>query len=224
MFDRDHRRLAAYRRLHSVSPLGAGALAGSTLPLDPGWTARELGFASSFENSYDVVGDRDFLLELLQIATQIMLHASRMAEDLIYFSSTPVGWVELPESLCTGSSMMPQKKNPDLLELCRGKTATVLGHASAMAILLKGLPSSYNRDLQQDKEHLFPAVDTVGETLGILTLVASRMRVVSSRIGPALERGFLTATDLAEHLVSLGVSVPDRSRTGRAPGGLLREA
>ncbi len=205
MFDRDHQRLAGYRRLHSVSPLGAGALAGSTLPLDPGQTARDLGFASSFGNSYDVVGDRDFLLELLQIATQIMLHASRMAEDLIYFSSTPVGWVELPESLCTGSSMMPQKKNPDLLELCRGKTATVLGHATALATLLKGLPSSYHRDLQQDKEHLFPAVDTVGETLEILRLVVSRMRVVSSRTGPALERGFLTATDLAEHLVSQGV-------------------
>ena len=205
MFERDHERLAGYRRLHSVSPLGAGALAGSTLPLDPGQTARELGFASSFGNSYDVVGDRDFLLELLQIATQIMLHASRMAEDLIYFSSTPVGWVELPESLCTGSSMMPQKKNPDLLELCRGKTASVLGHATALATLLKGLPSSYHRDLQQDKEHLFPAVDTVGETLEILRLVVSRMRVVSSRIGPALERGFLTATDLAEHLVSRGV-------------------
>ena len=205
MFDRDHERLAGYRGLHSVSPLGAGALAGSTLPLDPDWTARELGFASSFGNSYDVAGDRDFLLELLQVASQIMLHASRMAEDMIYFSSTPVGWVELPESLCTGSSMMPQKKNPDLLELCRGKTASVLGHTTALATLLKGLPSSYHRDLQQDKEHLFPAVDTVGETLEILTLVVNRMRVVSSRTGPALERGFLTATDLAEHLVSRGV-------------------
>ena len=205
MLGRDHGRLTAYHNLHNVSPLGAGALAGSTLPLDPAQTAQELGFFSSFGNSYDVVGDRDFILELLQIATQIMLHTSRMAEDMIYFSSTPVRWVELPDSLCTGSSMMPQKKNPDVLELCRGKTASVLGHNTALSVLLKGLPSSYHRDLQQDKEHLFPVVEIVSETLEILSLVINRFRIVSEQTSSALKSGFLTATDLAEYLVSRGV-------------------
>ncbi len=202
MFGRDFRRLSYYRELHLTSPLGAGALAGSTLPLDPEQSARELGFLSSFGNSYDVVGDRDFVLELLQIATQFMLHASRLAEDFIYLSSTPLRWIELPDALCTGSSMMPQKKNPDVLELARGKTASVLGHTTALSILLKGLPTSYHRDLQQDKEHLFSVVDTVTETLDILCLVLTRFSVNSSRSRSALEQGFLMATDLAEYLVA----------------------
>ena len=205
MFGRDFRRLSYYRELHLTSPLGAGALAGSTLPLDPEQSARELGFSSSFGNSYDVVGDRDFVLELLQIASQFMLHASRLAEDFIYLSSTPLRWIELPDALCTGSSMMPQKKNPDVLELARGKTASVLGHTAALSILLKGLPTSYHRDLQQDKEHLFSVVDTVTETLEILRLVLARFSVNSSRSRSALEEGFLMATDLAEYLVAKDV-------------------
>ncbi len=206
MFKRDFRRLGFYRELHSSSPLGAGALAGSTLPLDPDQTARELGFSSSFGNSYDVVGDRDFVLELLQIGAQVMLHFSRLAEDFIYFSSTPVGWIELPDALCTGSSMMPQKKNPDILELARGKTASVLGHVTALSVLIKGLPSSYQRDLQQDKEHLFPAVDIVTETLQILPLVVRDFQIDGARTEAALGSGFLMATDLAEYLVSKGVA------------------
>ncbi len=206
MFKRDFRRLGFYRELHSDSPLGAGALAGSTLPLDPERTARELGFGSSFGNSYDVVGDRDFVVELLQIGAQVMLHFSRLAEDFIYFSSTPVGWIELPDALCTGSSMMPQKKNPDILELARGKTASVLGHVTALSVLVKGLPSSYQRDLQQDKEHLFPAVDIVTETLQILPVVVRDFQIDSARTEAALGSGFLMATDLAEYLVSKGVA------------------
>ncbi|MGH9341031.1 MAG: argininosuccinate lyase [Acidobacteriota bacterium] len=205
MFDRDYRRLSGYREMHSISPLGAGALAGSTLPLDPENTARELGFASSFRNSYDVVGDRDFALELLQIATQMMIHVSRLAEDFIYFASTPVAWIELPDALCTGSSMMPQKKNPDVLELARGKAASVLGHASALAILLKGLPTSYNRDLQQDKEHLFPAVDIVTDTLEVLQPALAHFSIRRTRIAQVLQDGFLMATDLAEYLVAKNV-------------------
>ncbi len=205
MFWRDYRRLDFYTELHSVCPLGAGALSGSTLPLDPAATAQELGFDSSFRNSYDVVGDRDFILELLQTASQIMLHASRMAEDFIYMSSTPVRWIELPDALCTGSSMMPQKKNPDVLELTRGKTALVLAHASGLATLLKGLPSSYNRDLQQDKEHLFPAVSTTTDTLGVLPLVIEGFEIRTERTAAALNEGFLMATDLAEYLVRRGV-------------------
>jgi argininosuccinate lyase len=205
MFERDRRRLGYYRDLHSVSPLGAGALAGSTLPLNPGATARALGFESAFANSYDVAGDRDFILELLQIASQIMLHVSRLAEDFVYLSSTPVGWIELPDELCTGSSMMPQKKNPDVLELARGKTALVLGHAAGMAALLKGLPSSYNRDLQQDKEHLFGAADTVTLTLQLLPRVLAGFSIRQDRIQNALQEGFLMATDVAEFLVTRGV-------------------
>jgi argininosuccinate lyase len=205
MFERDRRRLGYYQELHSVSPLGAGALAGSTLPLDPEATARKLGFVAAFANSYDVVGDRDFILELLQIASQIMLHVSRLAEDFVYLSSTPVGWIELPDEFCTGSSMMPQKKNPDVLELARGKTASVLGHATGMAVLLKGLPSSYNRDLQQDKEHLFGAADNVTLTLRILPRVLDGFSVRHDRVRVALQEGFLLATDLAEFLVTKGV-------------------
>ncbi|RPJ86891.1 MAG: argininosuccinate lyase [Acidobacteria bacterium] len=205
MFERDRRRLASYSDLHDVSPLGAGALAGSTLPLDPAKTAHSMGFKEAFRNSYDVVGDRDFILELLQIASQIMIHASRLAEDFVYMSSTAVGWIELPDALCTGSSMMPQKKNPDVMELARGKTATVLGHATGLAALLKGLPSSYNRDLQQDKEHLFPAVAITGDTLEVLPLVVAGFQVRTGRIALLLREGFLMATDLAEYLVRRGM-------------------
>ena len=205
MFKRDFRRLYAYRELHSVCPLGAGALAGSTLPLDPAATARALDFDTAFSNSYDVVGDRDFILELLQIGVQIMLHVSRLAEDFIYLSSTPVGWIDLPEALCTGSSMMPQKKNPDVLELARGKTASVAGYAFGMTTLLKGLPSSYNRDLQQDKEQIFGAVSIVADTLAILPAVVDGFTVRAERVQAALREGFLMATDLAEYLVGRGV-------------------
>ena len=205
MLGRDFHRLAQYQKLHNYSPLGAGALAGSTLQIDPEQTAMNLGFHSSFGNSYDVVGDRDFVLELLQIATQLMLHVSRISEDFIYFSSTPVGWVKLPDAFCTGSSMMPQKKNPDILELVRGKTASVLGHANGMAILIKGLPTSYHRDLQQDKEHLFGCVDVVTETLDILPRVMEGFEVNKEKTKQALQEGFLMATDIAEHLVSQGI-------------------
>jgi len=205
MFDRDERRLASYLDLHDVSPLGAGALAGSTLPLAPEKTARSLGFKQPFRNSYDVVGDRDFILELLQIASQIMIHASRLAEDFVYMSSTAVGWIELPDALCTGSSMMPQKKNPDVMELARGKTASVLGHAAGLAALLKGLPSSYNRDLQQDKEHLFPVVAVTTDTLDVLPLVVGGFQIHRERVEPLLREGFLMATDLAEYLVRRGM-------------------
>ena len=189
MLSRDFHRLSSYEKLHSYSPLGAGALIGTTLPLDPEYTAKELGFLSSFDNSYDVVGDRDFILEILQIATQLMLHISRLAEDFIYMSSTPVSWIELPDALCTGSSMMPQKKNPDILELARGKTASVLGHNAAMGALIKGIPTSYHRDLQQDKEHLFSVVDAVDETLSILPLVILQFEVQRERIQQSLEKG-----------------------------------
>jgi len=142
---------------------------------------------------------------MMQIATQIMIHLSRFSEDWIYMSSTAVSWVELPDQVCTGSSMMPQKKNPDLLELTRGKAATVIGHANAAAVLLKGLPTSYHRDLQQDKVHLFDTVQTVGESLQVMTLAAEGLQLDTGRARKALENGFMMATELAEYFVSIGI-------------------
>lgn len=205
MLGRDHARLESYSVRNSVSPLGAGALSGSSLPLDPASTAREMGFREVFRNSYDVAGDRDAVLELSQIGTLIMIHLSRLAEDFIYFASTPVGWIDLPDALCTGSSMMPQKKNPDLLELMRGKSASAAGHCTALSVLLKGLPTSYQRDLQQDKEHLFAVVDLVSDSLEVAAVLFSGLTVRTDAAGQVLKRGFLMATELAEYLVGRGV-------------------
>ncbi len=212
MFGRDFERLKHYRELHSTSPLGAGALAGSTLPIDPMTTARGLEFERSFENSYDVAGDRDFVLELLQIATQLMLHVSRLAEDFIYMASSGAAWIKLPQSLCTGSSMMPQKQNPDVLELARGRTASVLGHTQAVSMLLKGLPTSYHRDLQEDKTHLFAAVDIIDSTLRILPRVVLDFRILPDGYTRLFKDGFLAATDLAEYLVEQGVPFREAHR------------
>jgi argininosuccinate lyase len=219
MFHRDYRRLEFYLDLHSVSPLGAGALTGSSLNLDPGWTSEQLGFNHSFGNSYDVAGDREFEIDLVNIGATIMIQLSRLAEDFVYFVSTPVSWVSLPDAFCTGSSMMPQKKNPDVFELIRGKSATVIGHSNAIQVLLKGLPSSYQRDLQQDKEHLFPVADTVESTLEIVSLMIEGFRVRSENTEKALGSGFLLATDLAEYLV--GLNVPFR-RAHEKVGKLVR--
>ncbi|MGW8179995.1 MAG: argininosuccinate lyase, partial [bacterium] len=205
MLGRDYEMLHSYGYRHSVSPLGAGALSGTSLQIDPESSARDLGFRESFGNSYDVAGDRDSLLELVQISTQIMLHLSRLAEDFIYFNSTAVRWIDLPDSLCTGSSMMPQKKNPDSLELMRGKTASVIGHANALTVLLKGLPTSYQRDLQQDKVHLFETVDLVTDSLEILGVLLSGFVLQTERSRAELKDGFLMATELAEYLVGKGV-------------------
>ncbi|HUV14441.1 MAG TPA: argininosuccinate lyase [Acidobacteriota bacterium] len=219
MFGRDYRRLELFEEMNSTSPLGAGALGGSSLDLDPESTAAELGFRDSFANSYDVVGNRDTVLELMQIATQLMIHLSRLAEDFVYLSSTPVGWLELPDSLCTGSSMMPQKKNPDLLELMRGRTASVIGHGNAVSVLLKGLPTSYHRDLQQDKEHLFAVVDIVSDALEVLIPLLEGFSVNQERVAENIEGGYLMATDLAEHLVEKGVPFREAHRqVGRLVG------
>lgn len=224
MLARDEARLDSYCSRHGISPLGAGALSGSSLPLAPDATARELGFEAAFVNSYDVVGDRDAVLELSQTACQIMIHLSRFSEDFIYMSSTPVGWIELPDALCTGSSMMPQKKNPDLLELTRGKTASVIGHSQALTVLLKGLPTSYHRDLQQDKEHLFAIADIGGDALQVLQVLLEGFAICREKASKALEHGFLMATELAEYLVARGV--PFRSahrRVGELVGHCVAE-
>lgn len=221
MLFRDHARLGSFSELHNYSPLGAGALSGTSLATDPQFTASELGFSRLFSNSYDQVGERDAFLEMMQVATQIMIHLSRFSEDWIYMSSTPVGWIELPDQVCTGSSMMPQKKNPDLLELTRGKAATVIGHASAAAVLLKGLPTSYHRDLQQDKIHLFDVDEIVEDSLRVMILAAEGLQLDTARARKALERGFMMATELAEYFVSIGI--PFR-RAHNLTGQLVRHA
>lgn len=205
MLYRDYCRLDSFSELHDYSPLGAGALSGTSLGTDPEFTANELGFSRPFSNSYDVVGERDAVLEILQIATQIMIHLSRFSEDWIYMSSTAVNWINLPDEVCTGSSMMPQKKNPDLLELTRGKAATVIGHSTAAAVLMKGLPTSYHRDLQQDKIHLFESADIVEEALQVIGLAVEGLKLDTVKAKNSLRDGFMMSTELAEYFVSLGL-------------------
>jgi argininosuccinate lyase len=205
MLTRDAGRLEDCRKRADELPLGAGALAGTSVPLDRKRLARELGFARAARNSVDVTADRDFVAELLFACTLIMLHLSRWAEDLIIFSSPGFGTVELADAYATGSSLMPQKKNPDSLELIRGRAAKVLGGLTGMLALLKALPLAYNRDLQEDKGALFAGVDTTHAALEIAARVARSLRVHPERMRAMAEQGFLTATDVADELVRRGV-------------------
>ncbi len=205
MFDRDHGRLSdALKRLNQ-SPLGAGALAGSTFPVDREFTAKELGFDGVMQNSMDAVSDRDFAIELLAAFSLIMIHVSRLSEDVIFWKSQEAGFVDIGDAFCTGSSIMPQKKNPDVAELSRGKTGRVFGALTSLLTLMKGLPLCYNRDMQEDKEQLFDALDTV--KLVLLTF-APMMRSVTpnkERMLEAASEPTLMATDLAEWLVKQGM-------------------
>jgi argininosuccinate lyase len=205
MLERDAGRLRDCFERADELPLGAGALAGTAYRLDRERLARALGFARAAANSLDVTSDRDFVAELLFACSLIMVHLSRWAEDLIIYSSPAFGFVELADAYATGSSLMPQKKNPDSLELIRGKAATVLGRLTGMLALLKGLPLAYDRDLQEDKGALFSAVDTTREALAIASRVAETLRIHPERMRAAAAQGFLTATDLADELVRRGV-------------------
>ena len=205
MFLRDAERLADCRKRVNVCPLGSGAVAGATLPLDRAFMAAELDFAGPTANSIDTTSDRDFVLEFVNVLSLLSLHLSRWAEEMIIFSSQEFGFVQLPEAYSTGSSAMPQKKNPDLLELVRGKTGRVLGSATALMVTLKGLPLAYNKDLQETQESLFDAADTA---LGLLPLVAGFMRAVEfdhSRMNKAAQSGFMNAWAAATYLASRGV-------------------
>jgi len=205
MFERDSQRFAECRKRTNVLPLGAGALAASTLPLDPQYVARLLGFDEVFENSMDAVSDRDFVVEFLADAALCQVHLSRLAEELILWSSTEFGFVELPESFTTGSSLMPQKRNPDGAELIRAKTGRMAGNLVAMLTMLKGLPLAYNKDMQEDKEPLFDAVDTLMPSLRIAAHMVKGMKVNKAAMAKALDDGYLQATDLAEYLVRKGM-------------------
>ena len=205
MFRRDRERLwDCFKRVDS-SPLGSAALAGTGFPIDRDYTAKELGFSSVSRNSMDSVGDRDFIIEFIAASSLIMAHLSRLSEELILWSSQEFDFVELPDSFCTGSSIMPQKKNPDVPELVRGKTGRVFGNLMASLTLIKGLPLAYNRDLQEDKEILFDTVDTVSASVEVLAELIKELKPKKDRMEQALQHGFLTATDFADYLVQKGV-------------------
>ena len=205
MFDRDVERLRDCYRRADVMPLGAGALAGTTFPLDRHFVAQELGFGAVTENSLDSVSDRDFVVEFTSAASLIMMHLSRFCEEIILWSSAEFGFVELDDSYSTGSSMMPQKKNPDVAELVRGKSGRVFGSLQSLLTMLKGLPLAYNKDMQEDKEPLFDAVDTVKKCLMVFGPMISTMQVRDAVMKKAAGGGFTNATDLADYLVNKGM-------------------
>jgi argininosuccinate lyase len=205
MLDRDRGRLAECRKRVDVLPLGAGALAGTTLAIDRHYVAKLLGFSQVSKNSIDTVSDRDFVAEFLADCAILCMHLSRLAEELVLWASSEFAFIELPEAFATGSSMMPQKKNPDVPELIRGKTGRVYGHLVSLLTTLKGLPLSYNRDLQEDKEPLFDTIDTVKQTLRILIAMLPRIKVKKERMAEAALGGLTLATDVADYLVEKGL-------------------
>jgi argininosuccinate lyase len=205
MLDRDEARLRDCLKRVNVMPLGAAALAGTGLPIDRHYVATLLKFPAVTENSIDTVADRDFVAEFIFTSSLVMMHMSRFCEDLVLWSSDEFGYVAIADAFTTGSSIMPQKKNPDVVELIRGKTGRVYGNLIALLTILKALPMAYNRDLQEDKEPLFDTVDTVSACLGILTAMIGRLTYNRKRMEAGAGGGFATATDVAEYLVMKGV-------------------
>jgi argininosuccinate lyase len=199
-------RLADARRRADRCPLGAGALAGTTFPIDRRRSAELLGFSAPTENAMDSVADRDYIIEFLSCAAIFMTHASRLTEEIVYWSSSEFGYVALADGFCTGSSMMPQKKNPDTAELIRGKTGRVYGDLVAMLTVMKGTPMAYNKDFQEDKEPLFDAADTWEKSARVLAAMIGGMRFKAENISRSLESGFLAATDIADALTRQGIS------------------
>jgi argininosuccinate lyase len=201
MLDRDFSRLADLRKRLNQLPLGSAALAGTPFPVDRVWVAGQLGFEGICQNSLDAVSDRDFAVELASASALIMTHFSRFSEELILWSSPAFGFIELSDAFCTGSSIMPQKKNPDIPELVRGKSGRVTGNLIALLTLMKGLPLAYNRDMQEDKEPIFDSVDTVRGVLKVFTDLIPGIQVRKEAMLAAAGEGFTTATDLADYLV-----------------------
>jgi argininosuccinate lyase len=201
MFSRDKDRLADCLKRIIVLPLGSGALAGTSLPIDREFVARELDFPAISANSMDAVSDRDFILEFLAACALIQIHLSRFSEELVLWTSQEFNFAEIADRFCTGSSIMPQKKNPDIPELVRGKSGRVVGNLMAVLTVLKGLPLTYNRDLQEDKEPVFDTIDTVSRSLAVMTDLLSGLSFNRETLLNATEKGFMTATDLAEYLV-----------------------
>ena len=205
MLERDIGRFADCLNRVNVLPLGAAALAGTTLPIDRKYVAKLLKFPAVSENSIDTVSDRDFAVEFISAASILMIHLSRFSEEIIMWNSEEFGFVELPDAFTTGSSIMPQKKNPDVLELTRGKAGRVYGNLMSILTIMKGLPLAYNRDMQEDKEPVFDTVDTVKACLDVLNKMMPGMKFKKKNIGSATDAGFLTATDIADYMVNKGV-------------------
>ena len=205
MLQRDFRRLLGVWEGADMMPLGAGAIAGTTFPIDRFMVAEELNFGTVYPNSMDAVSDRDYIIEFLSFASTLMMHMSRLSEEICLWSSTEFGFVELDDAFATGSSMMPQKKNPDISELVRGKTGRVYGHLMAMLTTAKGLPLTYNKDLQEDKEGFFDAIDTVKFTLAVYRDMILTMTVNVDKMAQAVSMDFSNATDLADYLVRKGL-------------------
>jgi argininosuccinate lyase len=201
MFGRDRERLADALKRINIMPLGAAALAGTGLPIDREFVARELDFPAITANSMDTVGDRDYIIEFMGAASLIQIHLSRLSEELVLWTTEEFSFVTLADSFCTGSSIMPQKKNPDIPELIRGKSGRVVGNLVSLLMLLKGLPMTYNRDLQEDKEPLFDTVDTVSQSVAIMTQLLANLTFNEARLAAGLGGGYMTATDLADYLV-----------------------
>ena len=217
MLERDHQRLLDCRKRVNSMPLGAAALAGTGFPIDRAYTARLLGFDAPATNSLDAVSDRDFVIEFCSAASLVMMHLSRFSEELILWSSAQFDFIELPDRFCTGSSIMPQKKNPDVPELVRGKTGRVTGHLVSLLMLMKGQPLAYNKDNQEDKEPLFDTVDTLAGSLRVFADMVPAIQVRHANMLAAARQGFSTATDLADYLVRKGIAFRDAHEiVGRA--------
>jgi len=209
MFARDRERLADCRRRVNRLPLGAAALAGTSYPIDREMVAKALGFEGLCENSLDAVSDRDFAIEFCAAAALVMTHISRLSEELVLWMSPRYGFIRLPDRFCTGSSIMPQKKNPDVPELARGKTGRVAGHLMGLLLLMKAQPLAYNKDNQEDKEPLFDSVDTLADTLAIFTELVAGIEVDAAAMRVAALQGHATATDLADYLAKKGLPFRD---------------
>jgi argininosuccinate lyase len=204
MLARDRQRIAEVRQRVNVLPLGSAALAGTSYPIDREAIARALGFEGIARNSLDAVSDRDFVIEFAAAASLIGLHLSRLAEDVILYATTEFGFFELSDAVATGSSLMPQKKNPDSMELVRGKTGRIFGHLMALLTMMKGLPLTYNKDMQEDKEAVFDTADTVTACLAVTTTVLRNIRLNEKRAREAASQGYLNATELADYLARRG--------------------
>jgi argininosuccinate lyase len=209
MFGRDVERFADARKRINMMPLGSAALAGTSFDIDREAVAKELGFDAVSRNSLDAVSDRDFAVEFVGACSLVMVHLSRLAEDLILYASQEFGFVALSDAVSTGSSLMPQKKNPDALELIRGKAGRVFGHHAALLAMMKGMPLAYNKDMQEDKEAVFDAADTTRGCLEIASVALDNLTVNDDRTRQAASKGYLNATELADHLVKRGVPFRD---------------
>lgn len=206
MFKRDRQRFEDSLKRVNVLPLGSAALAGTTFNLDREMVAKELGFDSVSMNSMDAVSDRDFVIEYIFASSVLMMHLSRLCEDMIIWSSMEFGYVDLPDAFCTGSSIMPQKKNPDVLELIRGKTGRVYGNLMSLLTVMKGLPLTYNKDMQEDKEALFDTVDTLEQCLTVIAMLLGKVSFNGDSMKKATQDGYIMATDLADYLVNKGMT------------------